>query len=291
MKTVVYQSYRRSEVPEWIARCMQTVRDWAALKGFDYVFVDDRLFDYVPAWYREKVNGQVQLVSDLARLEIAKELLAKGYERTVWVDADVVVFDAERFDILITEGYAFCREIWLEKLGLVRALRWGLGGLSWPRRVQPMFRVNNAVTLFTKDNSMLDFYVHACKLLVRNKAGEISKLDVGTFFLTGLYGSLRFPLLTDMALFSPVVMHDIAHGRGDYVKLYIEEFGFPVRAANLCASYAGEKYNGLAMCDRLYGVVLDRLIATKGAVVNSYLESNETGFSMAYHGRQKLSEP
>jgi hypothetical protein len=290
LKTVVYQSYRRTEVPGWIARCMRTVECWAALKGYDYVFIDDRLFDYVPSWYREKVNGQVQLVSDLARLELAKELLSSGYERTIWMDADLVVFDAESFDITIREEYAFCREIWLEKLEVLRALRYGLTSLSWPRRVQALFRVNNAATVFTKANSMLDFYIHACKLLVKNRRGAIPKQEVGTFFLTRLYESLHFPLLTDIALFSPLVMHDIAHGRGDYVKLYIEEFGSAVRAANLCASYSGEKYNGLRMSDRLYGLVLDRLMETKGAVVNSHLDSNKAEPGMVYPRQQKLSE-
>jgi len=269
---------------------MQTVQAWAALKGFDYLFIDDRLFDYVPQWYREKVNGQVQLISDLARLELARELLASVYERTIWVDADLVVFDAERFDIRISEEYAFCREIWLEKLEVLRALRYGLTSLNWPRRVEARFRVNNSVTVFTKSNSMLDFYIHACKLLVKNKRGEIPKQEVGTFFLTRLYKSLRFPLLTDIALFSPLVMHDIAGGRGDYVKLYIKEFGSPVRAANLCASYSGEKYNGLMMSDHLYALVLDRLIESKGALVNNHLDSNKTGHGIAYPRQQKLSE-
>jgi hypothetical protein len=290
LKTVVYQSYRSSGVPGWIARCMQTVERWAALKGFDYLFIDDRLFDYVPPWYREKVNGQVQLISDLARLELAKELLSSGYERTIWMDADLVVFDAERFDIRIREEYAFCREIWLEKLEALRALRHGLTSLSWPKRVQPLFRVNNSATVFTEANGMLDFYIHACKLLVKNKRGESPKQEVGTFFLTRLYKSLRFPLLTDIALFSPLVMHDIAHGKGDYIKLYIEAFGSPVRAANLCASYSGEKYNGLMMSERLYSLVLDRLIETKGAVVNSRLDSNKSEPGMAYPRQQELSE-
>jgi len=137
---------------------------------------------------------------------------------------------------------------------------------------------------------MLDFYIHACKLLVKNKRGKIPKQEVGTFFLTRLYKSLRFPLLTDIALFSPLLMHDIAGGRGDHLKLYFEEFGSPVRAANLCASYSGEMYNGLRMNERLYGLVLDRLLETKGAVVNSHLDSNKTERGMVYPRQEKLSE-
>jgi hypothetical protein len=50
--------------------CMKTVEGWAAARGFDCEFMEDRLFDYVPPWYAEKVNRHILLVSDLARLPI-----------------------------------------------------------------------------------------------------------------------------------------------------------------------------------------------------------------------------
>jgi hypothetical protein len=37
----------------------------------------------------------VHLVSDLARLTLARDYLAQGYDRALWVDADVVVFDPD----------------------------------------------------------------------------------------------------------------------------------------------------------------------------------------------------
>ena len=68
MKTLVYQSFRTSDVPVWVTRCMKTVRGWAADRGFDYQFFDDRFFEYAPDWYREKVKHHRLLVGDLARL-------------------------------------------------------------------------------------------------------------------------------------------------------------------------------------------------------------------------------
>ncbi len=41
MKTIIYQSYRTENVPTWISTCMQTVKDWATLKGLDYQRIDD----------------------------------------------------------------------------------------------------------------------------------------------------------------------------------------------------------------------------------------------------------
>lgn len=73
MKTIVYQAYNKIKSPQlsdWMTACMKTVEDWAAARGFDYEFMQDRLFDYVPPWYAEKVNRHILLVSDLARLPI-----------------------------------------------------------------------------------------------------------------------------------------------------------------------------------------------------------------------------
>jgi len=51
------------------------------------------------------------LVGDLARLELAKKFLAEGYDRTIWIDADVIVFGSENFNVDIREDFAFCRNI------------------------------------------------------------------------------------------------------------------------------------------------------------------------------------
>ena len=64
MKTLVYQSFRTSDVPGWVTRCMKSVRGWAADRGFDYQFFDNRFFEYAPDWYREKVKHHRLLVGD-----------------------------------------------------------------------------------------------------------------------------------------------------------------------------------------------------------------------------------
>lgn len=269
LKTVVYQSYRTAGVPAWIARCMGTVREWAASKGFEYAFIDDRLFDYAPRWYRERVGGQVQLVSDLARLALAKEFLSGGFERSVWVDADVLVFDPSRFEIDAAEEYAFCREVWIEKFSLRRAARSGFKNLRLPglycRR-----RVNNSVAVFARGNSLLDFYAHACARMVRGARGEISNLQVGTFFLTALDRKFALPVLDDVGLFSPLVLRDIVAGGGRCLKVYAEEFGAPVRAANLCASFSGREYDGVTVTESMYEAASRRLLETGGEIVNRY---------------------
>lgn len=45
MKTVVYQSYKTTGVPQWIERCMDTVKKWASKQGYDYRFYDDEVLN------------------------------------------------------------------------------------------------------------------------------------------------------------------------------------------------------------------------------------------------------
>ena len=56
LKTLVYQSFRTTDVPLWIERAMKSVRDWAEVRGYDYEFIDDKIFDLVPEWYLKKAE-------------------------------------------------------------------------------------------------------------------------------------------------------------------------------------------------------------------------------------------
>jgi hypothetical protein len=249
MKTVVYQSYRTSNVPGWIEHCMATVRSWADAQGYDYHFVDDRLFEYAPQWYRRKVSDNILLISDLARLMIARELLRGGYQRTVWIDADVVVFSPGEFRIDTTEGYALCREIWV--------------GKTADGQMVAKPQVNNAVTVFVEPNSFLDFYIHACEQIVR-QADRVDPLAVGTSFLTGLRKLVPFGLIEQVGLFSPILMQLLAKSSVENVlQQYAKAAGGPIHAANLCSSFRNSRSQGVDMTDELYSQVVLNLIASK----------------------------
>lgn len=257
MKTVVYQSYRTFDVAPWIERCMESVRDWAGLKGFDYSFFNDEIFERVPDWYRQKTNNSIWLITDLARLVLAKEFLADGYDRTIWLDADIIIFDPDRFNIAVEKEYAFCREVWIRPIA--------------ERKISVRQKTNNAVTVFTSNNSFLEFYIHACQSIVRNLGTDFSGLEVGTSFLTLLHKTLQFQRLHDVGQLNPILCSDIARGGGPFSAVYIDRVGEPIRAANLCSSYRNKEFDGVLMNDEFYATVTERLFATKGEIINKEL--------------------
>jgi hypothetical protein len=114
MKTIVFQSYRESDVPAWIERCLNSVKRWALVIGHDYELCGDKkLFDLVGNDYLRKVGKNFRSITNLGRLELIRNALLHGYDRAIWLDADVFVFDPDHLDISIMERYAFAREVWI----------------------------------------------------------------------------------------------------------------------------------------------------------------------------------
>ena len=122
---------------------METVPQWAEQRGYEYRFFDDGFFDRVPAWFKERVRQLILPMSDLARLLVARELLDAGFDRVIWVDADVLIFDLERFDVDVTANCAFCRELWLGEVA------------DGTMQIYP--RVNNAVAHYCPEISANKF--------------------------------------------------------------------------------------------------------------------------------------
>lgn len=260
MKTIVYQSYCGDETPAWLEKCMQTVKDWAELKGFDYQR-EDNFFDYVPDWYIEKSQGKINVIADLARLEIAKKFLEQGYEKTIWMDADIVVFDPEKLTVDTTEDYLLCREVWLDTADNIN---FGEGPLLC------IGKVTNSLVYFEQNNNFLDFYIYACKSIMKNQTGRLSRLAVSTKFLTNLAEIIELPLFPNMGLFSPILMHGLIAEEKSIIQLYVESLKSPVYAANLCLSFRNKSYKGIMVTDEFFEQVIDKLIHTKGEMINRY---------------------
>jgi len=244
--TLVIQSYRSKSEPDWIAACLESVRAWATGQGWDYRFVGDEIADRVPDGYREGAQGRWPVITDLARLLLARDALAEGRGRVIWVDADVLVFGAEGPDVTAAgeAGYGFSRELWVQPDG---------DGLRVYRNV------HNALCWFAPGNPVLDFYIHACERIVGRLDGGAPNQIVGPKLLTALHNMLGFPLLDDVGMASPLVARDLAAGGGAALERLIAESPMPLRAINLCASLVGREVDGVRMDDALMRAVVARL--------------------------------
>ncbi len=246
---LVYQSYRTSNVPRWINRCLHSVKNWAAGNEYGYRFTGDEIFDMVPEWYFKKVNGNIQLATDLARLVLARKYLEEGFDEVIWVDADMLVFDPEHFNLHVQGLFSFCREIWMDQ---------DLDG-----NVIHQEKINNSISVFKKGNTFLDFYHDACLRIVDSRE-ELLPVSVGTEFLTNLNALFPLPLLLNVGIISPALAYDLVHNGSRFIKPYIEWHGQPVMAANLCGSKESECFAGLRIDYRVMDLVAEKLLAAKG---------------------------
>jgi hypothetical protein len=232
---------------------MLTVEAWAHSNSFDYKVLDDSFFEYAPQWFRDKAGNEICPVADLARLVLAKELMSQGYERTIWVDADMLVFDPENLVIHLERDFALCHEVWLSTSPT--------GGL------QVDHRVNNSMAVFCRNNVHLDFFIDAC-LRIGASAPSIGKFDVGTSFLSRLHGIVPYPLLARVGMLNPVMMSEIVHGRPRQLTEYVQSLTSPLACANLCASLQGFSMDGVAATQSLYAEVVQVLLASRGNAIN-----------------------
>ncbi|MGK7912548.1 MAG: hypothetical protein AB4050_13885 [Synechococcus sp.] len=253
--TIVYQSFRTDNVPDWIHICMDSVKHWSEINGFDYLFVGDELFEYSPDWYRQRVQNQIHLVSDLSRVVLAKELFSKGYDRAIWIDADVLVFSPQDFQLPKQEGYAFCRELWLHPVSNNQ--------LGYTQKV------NNSVMLLSKETSLTEFYIHACHEIVKQDR-NLSHTSVGTKFLTVLNSQFPIDKIKAVGLFSPILTQAIVSDFTGVVRSYMNRFKYNMYAANLCLSFLDREFLGITLSDRSFMTVISKLMETNGNYLNQY---------------------
>jgi hypothetical protein len=254
VKTVVFQSYRTHDVAPWVTTCLQSAETWASQRGFGYHFVDDRFFDYCPPWYRQKVAGDILLMSDLSRLMVARELLDAGHGRVIWIDADVLIFAPAAFSLDTPELFAFCDELWLYREG---------------NQLLGVRRVNNAVCTFARGTSFLDFFIDAAQRMVRDAKTPVNPLTVGTNFLTNFTRLVPLQLIRGVGTFNPLLMEHLSRGDAEPLRLYRRSYAHPIAAANLCGSFAGKTSQNVTMSDEIYQRVIDALLGEAGRQISS----------------------
>jgi hypothetical protein len=257
-QTAVFQSCA-SNASSWVDRCMTSVRDWTLKRGWNYIRIEDSQFlASTPKWYHDKCQDYIQPLTDLARLETALFLLGDGYTRVVWVDADLVVFSPDEFDLPEVANSAFVREIWLNPPNA--------------KRPASLTRVNNSVAVFAAGGTFLPFYRDACLTIADNTAGQLPKSGVGTDFLTTLHELVPLRLLDDVGNLSPYVLNALVRESTSVLHAYNNLLDKPIVAVNLCSSHENRAYLGTSIrnCSAEYDRAVDLLLATQGAAFRSH---------------------
>jgi hypothetical protein len=251
-RTLVVQSFRRTDVPDWIERCLDSVRRWTQSRGFDYAFYGDEFYDLCGSDYLARVGGNPRSITNLARLEITRIKLAEGYDQVIWFDADVFVFDPDRLVVRTDAGYAFSREAWVTK---------GADG----RAHLAYTSLHNAAFIFTRRQTDLELFIRIIRHIVLTRSIS-SNYQVGVRLISGLAYSLDIPVITCVGMFSPDVIDAIADGRRRFMRAVALFHGHKMQAANLGWSQA-EHFTEARMM-----TAMDRLESTAGAVLNGYLD-------------------
>lgn len=218
---LVVQSHRSPLPRPWISRCLESVRDWCTANEYDYRFIGDELFDFVPAALLEKTRQQPVIATDLARLILLKDALSSGYQTVVWMDADFLIFNPSVFR-LADGACALGREVWVQQDG--------------QGKLKAYKKIHNAFLMFRKGNSFLDFYADTAQRLMSENRGTVPPQFIGPKLLTALHNVARLPVLESAGMLSPLVIKALLAGGGHALDLFVRQSPQPVAAANLCIS-------------------------------------------------------
>ncbi len=221
--TIVLQSHKLPLSTAWLNTCIQSVKHWSDINKFNYEFIDDKLFNYLPSKLLEKTNHQTVIATDLARLKLLQDYLTKGYQTVIWCDADFLIFSPEEFKLPNTP-YAIGREVWIQT------------DKNNPQKLTAHIKVHNAFMKFDHSNSFLDFYTETAEKLVLLNNGSMPPQYIGPKLLTAIHNIAHCPVLETAGMLSPLVISDIAKGEGSALSLFNQKSSHEIYAANLCQS-------------------------------------------------------
>ncbi len=224
MKTLVLQSHRQPLPHAWLSDCLRSVKNWAIDHGYDYHFMGDELFDYLPEDLLEKTRSQRVIATDLARLKALQVFLRLTYDTVIWCDADFLLFAPERW-VLPVESYALGREVWIQA-------REAEGS----RILKAHIKVHNAFMIFCRGNAFLDFYTETAARLLTLNQGSMPPQFIGPKLLTAIHNIAQCPVLESMGMLSPLVVQDLIQGGGAALELFRQRSKQSLTGANLCSS-------------------------------------------------------
>jgi hypothetical protein len=216
--------------------------------------MDDSFLSLAPEWVRSRCGDNIYAVTDLCRLQLLKNMLEKGYDRAVWVDADVLVFAPENLKIATEHGHGFAHELFFrfEHDGHYTALE----------------SINNSVMVFEKGQMLLDQYIAAAfNALRQSPEGPIPRTALGPTVLQKAYPQHELDRIYGVGLFTLAMMYEIVHGGGNLISDYVCAVPEPLGAANLCHFLRNETpVTHREQFDRLYMNAVDKLMCSDSDV-------------------------
>jgi hypothetical protein len=207
--------------------CCSSVERWASSHHFDYLFAGDELFARLPAALRERFADQPVVLSDLARLKWLQEMLADGYTRAIWCDADLLVFDDF---VPQPHGDVFGRECWVQPDG---------------NRLRRYRKIHNAWLQFQAGSSTLDFYIDRANRLLERVTPPVVPQFIGPKLLTAWHNIVPFDTEERVGMLSPIAMQGLLDGGSPALEMLIAGHEEPLCALNLSASCEDRSVDGL----------------------------------------------
>lgn len=208
-----------------MSSCLDRVERWADSKSFYYCYLDDRFFDILPGWYREKLVGRGPILSDLARLLHIQKLLEQGADAVIWLDADTLIIDRD-WSPPMPEHSLLGAECWLQrnKRGKLEVKR------------QP----HNAFMMFAKASPILDFLIHTTQSIIqRIDVDHIAPQVVGPKLLKALHPLADFDLEHKAAAMSTDLLVGLMEEDRDLLMFYQNAQLSTPALFNVCASLHG----------------------------------------------------
>lgn len=220
-QTLVLQSHTHPLPVKWLEDCIQSVKNWAEQNKFDYQFIGDELFGYVPNRLLEKTFNQRVIATDLARLKLIQEYLRGSHSTVIWCDADFLIFAPDQL-ILPQDRYAVGREVWIQQ--------------NEKQKLKTYLKVHNAFMMFRRGNTFLDFYADTAERLLTLNNGPMPTQFIGPKLLTAIHNIVQCPVLETAGMLSPLVIKNMAEHTGAALDLFRRHSPQPIAAANLCSS-------------------------------------------------------
>jgi hypothetical protein len=229
------------------------VRAWAERNGFAYRLLGDELFAGVPIEISLKAQSRLPM-ADMGRLLWAERLLAE-WDCVIWIDADVLVFDAENFVIDLGAPFLVCREVLMKN--------------DAGRKPRAVIGHNPSVLMLKREGSrflanwLAEIRRHAAR------AEGLGDADFGRETLRRIMKGDHDHVIATVGHFNAAVLKELHGHRGPVLGAMMKASGVPLAAANLCGHYP--------LPAAVYTRIVDRLQKNAGAVVNGLLPATAEG--------------